>query len=181
VDTQTLTLVVIVVVLLVAAGLAAFALQRRQVRKAQDRFGPEYERVVEEAGGRRAAAAELREREKRVKSLELRPLEPAQRDAFAAAWRDVQADFVDDPATAVGRADDLLGQVMGARGYPVADFDQRAADLSVEHPHVVQNYRAGHDIALRHARGEAGTEDLRQAMIHYRDLFDELTATPVPV
>jgi hypothetical protein len=93
---------------------------------------------------------------------------------FIDRWKDVQARFVDGPARAVADADALLGEVMTARGYPVSDFEQRAGDISVDHPEVVRNYRAGHDIALRHAQGNASTEDLRQAMIHYRSLFDEL-------
>ncbi|MFP5396672.1 MAG: hypothetical protein ACLGHF_11015 [Alphaproteobacteria bacterium] len=100
------------------------------------------------------------------------------RDHFIATWRDVQAQFVDDPNYAVTRADDLLGEVMRARGYPMADFQERADDLSVDHPEVVENYRRGHEIAVRHSRGEASTEDLRRAMIHYRTLFDDLVHEP---
>jgi hypothetical protein len=173
----TTTVIVALVVLLAIGGLI-FYLQQRRTSRLKDRFGPEYQRTVEETGAKRAAEAELAGRAKRVAHFDIHPLEPEQRGAFVETWRQVQADFVDDPAAAVTQADDVLGEVMTVRGYPVSDFDQRSADLSVDHPTVVQNYRAAHDIALRHERGDAGTEDLRQAMIHYRALFDELIENP---
>ena len=126
------------------------------------------------SGDRGKAEAELARRAERVKALHIRPLEPAQRARFADAWRADQARFVDDPTQAVAEADRLVGELMQARGYPVGDFEQRAADVSVDHPHVVENYRTAHDIAVRQARGEADTEALRKAMVHYRALFDDL-------
>ena len=168
----TLLIVVAVVAVLAVAGWWFY--QRRQSEHLRSRFGAEYEHEVEEKGSRRKAEAELADREKRVKKLDIRPLEPAARRGFVERWKEVQARFVDSPPGAVGEADDLLGEVMRTRGYPVSDFEHRAGDISVDHPDVVKHYRAGHDIAVRHERGEASTEELRQAMIHYRALFDEL-------
>lgn len=166
-------LIVIAIVAVVAIGAWIF-MQRRQSQHLRSHFGPEYEHEVEEKGSRRKAEAELAQREKRVRKLEIRPLESAARDGFKHRWIEVQAKFVDAPPRAVTEADDLLGEVMRTRGYPVSDFEQSAGDISVDHPEVVKHYRAGHDIAVRHERGEASTEELRQAMIHYRALFDEL-------
>ena len=168
----TLLIVMAVVAVVIAAGALLF--QRRRSEHLRSRFGPEYEHELEEKGSRRKAEAELVNREKRVEKLAIVPLEPAAREEFVERWTDVQARFVDDPPRAVAYADALLAEVMSARGYPVGDFDQRAGDISVDHPAVVEHYRAGHDVAVRHKRGEAGTEELRQAMIHYRALFDEL-------
>ena len=166
---------VIVIAVLVVAGIAVMITQSRRRERLQKDFGPEYEREVRAAEGNRAKAeAALLEREKRVEKLDIRPLAPEQRERFAADWQATQAKFVDDPDRSIAFADALLAEVMKARGYPVEDFEQRAGDLSVEHPRLVQNYRSAHDIAVRHARGEAGTEDLRQAMIGYRSLFEEL-------
>jgi hypothetical protein len=171
-DTTTLIIVILAVLVL---GLGAMLLmQRQRSGHLQSRFGPEYDRALEETGDKRKAEAELQERERRVKKLEIKPLEAADQERFTSDWRRVQAEFVDDPMGAMTHADVLLQDVMRTRGYPVENFDQVAADISVDHPSVVQNYRSGHDIAVRHRRGEAGTEDLRQAMIHYRELFDEL-------
>lgn len=169
---ETLLIVVAVVAVLAIGGWWFF--QRRRSEHLRTRFGPEYEHEVEEKGSRRKAEAELRNREKRVEKLDIRPLEPAARQGFIQRWTEIQATFVEEPPRAVAFADDLLAEVMRARGYPVSDFDQRAGDISVDHPKVVEHYRSGHEIALRHERGDAGTEDLRQAMIHYRALFDEL-------
>ena len=166
-------LIALAIVAVLAVGAWLFY-QRRQSEHLRSQFGPEYEREVEEKGSRRKAEAELAEREKRVKKLDIRPIEPAARDGFMRRWTEVQARFVDHPPAAVAEADDLLAEVMRTRGYPVSDFEQRAGDMSVDHPQVVTHYRAGHDIAVRHERGEADTEELRQAMIHYRALFDEL-------
>lgn len=172
------TIIVAVVVLAVLALAIAIALRARRTAKLKNRFGPEYRHAVEETGSRRKAEAELHGREKRVEGFAVQPLRVGERERYSVAWRNIQAEFVDNPKAAVSRADELLGEIMAARGYPVGDFEQRSADLSVDHPVVVQNYRAGHDIALRAARGDAGTEDLRQAMIHYRTLFDELVSEP---
>ena len=172
---QNLLILLAVVAVVIVAGI--LLLQRRRSEHLQSRFGPEYEHEVEEKGSRRKAEAELAKREKRVEKLDIVPLEPTAREEFVERWTDVQAKFVDDPPRAVAYADALLAEVMSARGYPVGDFDQRAGDISVDHPQVVEHYRAGHDIAVRHKRGEAGVEELRQAMIHYRSLFEELVGS----
>jgi hypothetical protein len=174
-DNQTILLIVVVVVVAAVVGAILYARSRRSSHL-RSRFGPQYDRAVEESGGRGKAEANLHKLEKRVAKFDVRPLSTTERDRFVATWRDIQANFVDNPDTAVSRADQLLGEVMQARGYPVGDFDQRAADLSVDHPVVVENYRTAHEIALRQGRGQASTEDLRQAMVHFRTLFDELTA-----
>jgi hypothetical protein len=160
----------IIVVAVIVIGL----IMRIRSKKLQDRFGPEYHRAIEETGSRYKAEAQLERLEKRVQGYLIRPLSGLDRDRFLQSWRAIQATFVDDPNGAVADADTLLGEVMSARGYPVSDFDQRVAEISVNHPIVVQNYRAGHDVVMRHSQGNATTEDLRQAMIHYRALFDEL-------
>lgn len=171
----TLWIIVAVVVVLAIAGWLYYSKRRSDHLRSQ--FGPEYEHELQEKGSRRKAEAELAEREKRVGKLDIRALSPTEKQGFMDRWREVQARFVEDPARAVAYADDLLGEVMRVRGYPVNDFEQRAGDISVDHPKVVDHYRAAHDIAVRHERGEAGTEELRQAMIHYRSLFEELVET----
>jgi len=168
----------IAVALLLFAGVMVMLVRNRHRARLRAQFGPEYDRTVRDAGGRRRADAALDARARRVATFDIRPLKPYQREEFVLVWRQVQEKFVDDPAGAVDHADVLLGEVMVARGYPVTDFENRAADLSVDHGEVVQNYRAGHAIALSHARSEATTEDLRHAMIHYRALFDELVNEP---
>lgn len=178
-DNQTILLIVIAV--LVVAAIAAVLYTRSQrSRHLRSKFGPEYDRAVEESGGRGKAESTLHKLEKRVQKFDIRPLSTTERDRFVVTWRDIQATFVDNPDAAIGRADQLLGEVMQARGYPVGDFEQRAADLSVDHPAVVDNYRTAHEIASRHGRGDATTEDLRQAMVHFRTLFDDLTADRQP-
>jgi hypothetical protein len=166
------------VVVLVGAVVVA---QRRRSQKLRAHYGAEYIAAVDELGDRHKAEAELKAREKRIERLDIRPLSLEETDRYGARWRRVQADFVDDPGGAIADADALLSEVMHARGYPVSDFEQRAADLSVDHPRLVSNYRISHEVALRHARGEAGTEDLRRALIHYRDLFEELVEPPAAV
>jgi len=180
---NTTAIVVAVAIVLVIVAIGIFVWQRANARSRhlKDRFGSEYDRTVNTIGGERKAEEVLAEREKRVSKYTIRPLEPQMRDHFVRTWQNVQAQFVDDPAYAVTRADDLLGEVMAARGYPVRDFDQAAEDLSVDHPEVVQNYRKGHDITLAHKEGRGGTEDLRTAMIHYRALFDDLVNEPEAV
>lgn len=172
-------------ILVVGAGLIVVAVltiliffRRKRTDRLRDHFGPEYDQTVVATGARGKAEADLRAREKRVDRLTLRPLAASERDFYLSSWTRIQAQFVDDPADAVRQADQLLGVVMSTAGYPVADFEQRVGDMSVDHPLVVEHYRAGHAIALRHASGQAGTEDLRQAMIHYRTLFDELVGVP---
>lgn len=172
--------VVIVVALIVLAALAWTWSRRSRSKRLQKDFGPEYDRTVDERGGRRAAESDLRERAERRESLELRPLAPAARDRYAREWGDVQRRFVDEPGGSVGEADRLVTQVMSERGYPMDDFDQQADLVSVDHPAVVEDYRAGHATFDAHGRGEASTEDLRQAMVHYRALFDELLGSEQP-
>jgi len=171
---STLSVILIAVVVALAALVAWLLISRQRSTRLRSRFGPEYHRTVNELGDRTKAERDLEKREKRVERLHIRSLPPASRDRFADAWREDQARFVDDPAGAVVEADRLVGDVMHERGYPVADFDQRVDDISVDHPHLVQNYRAAREIVLRHKRGQASTEDLRRALVHYRALFDEL-------
>ena len=174
-------IVILVIAVLVIIGIAMMAVRSRQRDRLKEHFGAEYEHQVEAAGGSKAKAdSELLKREKRVEKLEIRPVPPRERDAFAEEWQRVQARFVDDPERSIALADALVAEVMKARGYPVQDFEQRAADISVEHPKVVENYRAAHEIAVRHSRGSAGTEDLRNALLGYRALFDELLGTQQP-
>ena len=168
----TVLLVVVIVVLLAVVGWLLY--ERRRSTELRSTFGPEYERTVKDAGDRRAAETELRARQERVQALEIRPLPAADRDRYAMEWRDVQALFVDEPGAAIDDADELIGRVMQDRGYPVSDFDQRVADVSVDHPTVVEHYRAAHAIAERRDGVDTDTEDLRQAMVHYRALFEDL-------
>jgi hypothetical protein len=171
-DTTTAIVIGVVVIAVLVAG--ALILRQRRSKALKEHYGAEYRAAVEETGDRHKAEAELRRREKRVKSFDIRPLGADEARRFRARWADVQAHFVDDPGGAIAEADALLGEVMQARGYPVSDFDQRAEDLSVEHPKLVSDYRIAHDVAMRHDRGDAGTEDLRRAMLHYRELFEDL-------
>ena len=166
----------VVAAVVVVALLAAFwyASQQRRRTHLREQFGPEYDRVVTEEGDEGRADRVLSDREKRVKKLDIHPLAGAKRDEFTQRWREVQARFVDDPRGAVGDADRLIGEAMAARGYPVGDFEQRAADISVEHPNVVTDYRTAHDIAVSDRREKATTEQLRRAMVHYRSLFGDL-------
>ena len=166
--------IVVIAAVIVLAAIAYGVVRRRRSEHLQERFGTEYEHVVTDSGSRRDAEQELAGREKRRAALDIRPLDRDARDDYVAAWEHVQAGFVDSPTEAIGRADHLVQQVMNDRGYPVDDFDQRAADISVDHPEVVADYRAAHDISLRNDAGEATTEDLRLAMVHFRSLFDDL-------
>lgn len=166
-------LIAIVVVALVAVVVWQ-ALARRRTGRLQEQFGPEYERALGTTDSKQEAEAELQAREERRRQLEIRPLPQASRDRYLQSWQSVQAQFVDDPRGAVASADSLIQSVMAERGYPIEDFDQRAADVSVDHPQVVENYREGHRLAQASAEGSDSTEDLRQAMRHYRALFDEL-------
>ena len=169
------TLLVIAVAIVCAAVIAAWAISRkRRHERLRHRFGSEYDRTVKAVGTTGRADAVLEERERRVEKYHIRRLDEPERARFTEAWQRVQAMFVDDPATAVTRADALVTEVMSARGYPMADFDRRAEDLTVEHATVVQHYRAARAIAERHARHAATTEDLRQALVHYRELFADL-------
>jgi hypothetical protein len=172
--------IVIAIVVMVAAGIGIWLFTRkRRTERLRTQFGGvEYTRAVKEGGGRRKAEAALDERADRVEGMHIRPLAAGDRARFVESWGRVQARFVDGPGGAVTDADKLLGDVMSTRGYPVSDFEQRAADISVDHPRVLENYRAAHQTALRQTNGQANTEDLRQAMIHYRTLFEELVAEP---
>jgi hypothetical protein len=161
------------IVALVAA-IVWQVVEQRRTRRLRGRFGPEYERTLNEADSRRAAEAELAAREQRHEKFELRPLSAEQRARYTEQWQSVQAQFVDDPAGAATRADGLIQSVLADRGYPLEDFDQRAADVSVDHPSVVENYREGHSRYERTAAGQGSTEDLRQAMRSYRLLFEDV-------
>jgi len=177
--TTQLGLIIALVVILVAGFGTLMFLRKRRSDRLRNKFGEaEYARSMKESANRWQAEAELKEREERVASFHVRPIAPADRARFEEDWRKIQARFVDGPTGAVAEADELLGQVMSTRGYPVSDFEQRAADISVDHSSVVENYRAAHEIALRQVKGQATTEDLRQAMIHYRTLFEELVSEP---
>ena len=171
-------IVIAVVAFLVGLGVASAIsteARRRRSRRLREQFGPEYERAVRDYhGDRERAEYELRSREQRVRRLQIRGLAPEDRARYAEDWRAVQARFVDDPSAAVTDADHLVGRVMEDRGYPVGDFEQQASLISVDRPRVVENYRAAHEIAIRNERGEASTEDLRNAMIYYRALFQDL-------
>ena len=171
-DQSTVTLVVAAIVVIALAAAIWFVYDQRRRQQLQKHFGPEYERVVSEEGDQRRAERVLSERESRVKKLDIRPLSDSAREDFVIHWRKVQERFVDDPRGAVSDADALIGEAMEARGYPVGDFEQRAADVSVDHPRVVIDYRTAHEIAGR--EGQISTEHLRQAMVHYRSLFDDL-------
>jgi len=178
--TTTQLALIIGFVVIVVAGIATLLyMRKRRTAKLRDQFGgPEYNRAVKEGGSQRRAENKLEKRAERVESFHIRPLAPADHARFMEAWRKVQGRFVDSPGGAVTEADQLLGDVMSSRGYPVSDFEQRAADISVDHPQVMENYRAGHAVAVRQTQGQASTEELRQAMIHYRTLFEELVGEP---
>lgn len=172
--------IIVGVGVVVVIALAWLGVDRQRSRHLQEKFGPEYGRAVTEHGDRRAAESELREREQVRDRLEIRPLSAPQRDSYGREWDQVQSAFVDNPSGAVARADRLVAEVMRERGYPVDDFEQQSAVVSVDHPNVVANYREGHAIYQSFDRGDASTEDLRQAMRHYRALFDELLADGEP-
>jgi hypothetical protein len=171
------TIALVIALVIIAAAAAWLVARNRRSQLLKQKFGTEYDRTVKAAGSPTAAEADLLSRAKRVADLDIHPLNPTDRDRFTEEWRRTQAAFVDDPAAAVARADALVDQVMQARGYPVADFEVRASDISVDHPRFVQNYREAHAIALAARRGTARTEDLRRATIHYRDLFEDLLNT----
>ncbi|MET7469932.1 hypothetical protein ABZU22_22125 [Micromonospora sp. NPDC005222] len=166
--------VVIVIVVAVIAALVAVAVVASRRRALRERFGPEYDRAVAEQDSRSAAERELRERERRHAELELTPLSPESRARYAAAWEELQVRFVDSPAETVGEADELVSRLIAERGYPTGDFSDQIAHLSVEHARTLTHYRDAHEIRQRNERGEAGTEDLRQALVHYRALFADL-------
>ncbi len=182
---NTTTLWIIVGAAAVAAVIIGALLARHHARirhaQLEERFGPEYDRAVEDFGSVQRADRELSARAKRVESFKARELSTNERARFNAEWLKIQAQFVDDPAVAVSSADDLINQVLRASGYPVESFEQRVADLSVEHPAMVQHYRAAHALAVPARAGQVNTEELRQAVVHYRFLFADLLRAPEPL
>jgi len=174
-----LILLAVAVVLIIAVSAWLYLRKRRSTTAGlRQRFGPEYERAVRKHGSERKAEAKLADREKRIEKLNIRELDPMERERFSEQWKSVQSHFVDSPKGAVTEGDDLVSSLMKTRGYPISEFDQRADDISVDHPQVVENYRSGHEIAMRVGKDQATTEDLRTAMIHYRSLFEELVQAP---
>jgi LPXTG-motif cell wall-anchored protein len=173
-NTQALLVLGVVVILALIALAAYFFYRRRQSRLLEERFGSEYGRAVKELGSRAKAEAELKRRQERVEGLRIVPLAPGEAARFSKAWNSLQAEFVDNPTGAVAQAEELVRELMLKRGYPMGDFEHRAADISVDHPAVVSNYRAAQDIRSRNLRGEVDTEELRKAVVHYRALFDDL-------
>lgn len=178
--TETWVIAVVVAAAIAGAWLLTRAMRRRQSLRLQRRFGPEYSRVVAERGDQTKAEAELLAREKRVERFKLVALSQEDKARFSEAWSALQTRFVDNPQAVVLEADGLVRDLMGKRGYPMADFEHRAADISVDHPRVVEAYRAARAIAVRDQRGEASTEELRTAVVHYRTLFDELLEVRQP-
>jgi hypothetical protein len=180
VPTNTL-LLGLILLLLVGGAIAWIVVQRQRTNRLQRRFGTEYGRTIKQFGSRAKAEKELAKREDRVSGLRIVALSPAEAASFSKAWNVLQGRFVDNPKGVVAEADRLVRDLMAKRGYPMGDFELRAADISVDHPAVVSNYRAAQAIAVRDARGEADTEELRKAVVHYRTLFDELLeVTPAP-
>jgi len=176
VSTASIVILVIALAAIATSVILYVRLRRSQILRKE--FGPEYERALDQYGDQRKAEAELAARQERVRKLHIRELTAEEQSRFSDAWRKTQARFVDEPSRAVSDAADLVKEVMRARGYPVGDFEQRAADVSVDHGTVVTNYRAAYEIAARNKSGRATTEDLRQAMVHYRSLFEELLEQP---
>ena len=171
-----MTWVLVAIIVVLACAVGALVVTQRRSAKLREGFGPEYDRVLDERGDKREAEAELERRRRRRESYDIRPLSGSARERYAERWRSTQRRFVDQPASALSEADDLVRDVMRDRGYPVEDFEQQAADVSVDHPTVVEHYREAHAISLANREQQAGTEDLRRAMVHYRALFDELLA-----
>jgi hypothetical protein len=170
-------IIILIIVIVVVLAAIVFGVQMSRRRKLQSTFGPEYDRVVADTGSRADAEKELRERERRHAELELKPLSAESQARYSAAWEEVQIEFVDNPERAVTRADDLVTRLIAERGYPTGDYDDQLANLSVEHARTLGHYRDAHEISLRNQRGEASTEDLRQALVHYRALFADLLGT----
>ena len=173
-NTTIIIVTVILVLVIVGAIMGPIFARRRRSARFQDKFGPEYDRSVQTQGSEKNAQTELNERQKHVDTLTIRPLSKSERERYLADWAAVQAKFVDQPGQATVEADHLIMEVMQLRDYPVSDFEQRAADISVNYPALVTNYRAARETAIRNEHHQAGTEDLRKAMINYRSLFDEL-------
>lgn len=172
-----LVAVAVVIVIAVVVVAASTISSRRKTERLRQHYGREYERLVSETGSRKEAENELSARERKRKDLDIVPLTPSALSDFTTRWHEVQTKFVDNPATAVGVADRLVTEVMRERGYPVDDFEQRAADISVDHPQIVENYRAAHGIHLSQRQGDVSTEQQREAFVHYRALFERLLET----
>lgn len=172
--TYIITIIAVLVILVLGIILGLTFSRRQRSKRFQNKFGPEYDRTVQNAGNEKKAQAELSERQKHVETMNVRPLSREEHDRYLAEWKAVQAKFVDQPGQATVEADHLIMEVMKARAYPVSDFEQRAADLSVTYPALVSNYRAAREIAIKNEQHSANTEELRQAFIHYRSLFEEL-------
>jgi len=177
VDTTLIIVIAIVVLVIVGLILASSFSKRNRSKRLQDRFGTEYDRTVQALGNEKKAQTELDERQKHVAGLNIKPLSVTDRERYLANWAAIQSKFVDEPSQSIGNADRLIMEVMQIRAYPVSDFEQRAADISVSYPALVSNYRAAREIALKNEQQQANTEDLRQALIHYRSLFEELLGT----
>ena len=176
-ETMAIILGIVVVALLAVAAWSF--LRKRRSQELREQFGPEYQEAVRKHGDPARAEAELEGRRKRLAKLDIHPVPAPEQETFAREWRTTQAKFVDEPAGAVREAEQLVVRLMQAMGYPMGDFEQRAADISVEHPRVVEHYRVARRIAQANERGEAGTEDLREAMVRYRELFEDLLQTRV--
>ena len=176
--TNTTQLVLVAVIFLVIGGVLAMAVMRAQrTKRLKERFGPEYDRAVNEMGDKRQAEDDLDARLAHVNTLNIRPLTPEEVNRYALQWQKTQTEFVDEPLTALQKADHLIREVMKARGYPVEDFEQRAADISVDYPELVTDYRGLHMIAVKEADDKVSTEEMRQAMVHGRALFENLVST----
>ncbi len=179
-DPRLIAGAIAVVVMVIVGIVLALRWRRQKTAKLREHFGPEYDRAVLTHGSAGKAEAKLVGRETRVERMKIRDLNTGERARFQTEWTSVQSRFIDHPKTAVSEADELVSSLMIARGYPVADFDQRAADISVHHPRLVESYRSAHELAVRVNKDEASTEDLRVAMVKYRTLFDELAEEQVP-
>jgi cytoskeletal protein RodZ len=177
-DNTTLTIIIVFVVLgIIGAIVGQVFVRRTRAKQLHDHFGPEYDHTVQTMGSAKKAQTELEERQKHVEALDIRPLSVSERERYLADWKAVQSKFVDEPGQAIEAADRLIKEVMQVRAYPVSDFEQRAADISVAYPALVSNYRVAREIAIKNEQHQADTEEMRQAMIHYRSLFDELLGT----
>jgi uncharacterized protein YneF (UPF0154 family) len=173
----TYLIIVVVVLVFVGAILGMVFARRKRSERLHEQLGPEYDRTVQAMGGAKKAQTELEERRKHVEALDIHPLSTSERERYLTDWAAVQSKFVDEPGQAIVDADSLIMQVMRTRAYPVSDFEQRAADISVTYPALVSNYRAAREIAVKNEQHQADTEELREAMIHYRSLFEELLET----
>jgi hypothetical protein len=180
-NTLSVLVIAVVFLLLIVVILGLVFYGWRRSKRLQEHFGPEYDRTVQQTGSQKEAETELEQRRKHVEALNIRSLTQVERERYLADWKEIQAKFVDDPARAIKDADRLIIEVMLLRNYPVANFEERAADISVNHPMVVSNYRAAHEIAAKNEQQTADTEELRQAMVYYRSLFNELLEAEQPV